>query len=181
MTAPSEYVLEAFREGAGSTFYRGRQRGSSTPVLGVAIASEQSPQSLRRLEHEYSLAAELEPAWAVKPLALIRNEGQTVLILKDPDGEPLDVVLEREEGRPLDLTRVLHIAAGLAAAIGQVHRRGLIHKDVKPANVLVEDNGNVRLTYSGSRPGCHGSARRRTLLRSLRAHLPIWRLSRRAA
>jgi hypothetical protein len=61
MTTPSEYVLEAFREGADSTLYRGRQRGSSIPVLAVVIASEQSPQSLRRLEHEYSLAAELVP------------------------------------------------------------------------------------------------------------------------
>ena len=56
MTTPSEYVLEAFREGADSTLYRGRQRGSSIPVLAVVIASEQSSQSLRRLEYEYSLA-----------------------------------------------------------------------------------------------------------------------------
>jgi hypothetical protein len=52
MTAPSEYLLEPFREGADVTLYRGRQRGSSTPVLAVAIASKQSPQTLRRLEHE---------------------------------------------------------------------------------------------------------------------------------
>jgi hypothetical protein len=54
MTAPSEYVLEAFREGADFTLYRGRQRGGPTAVLAVVLASEQSPQSLRRLEHEYS-------------------------------------------------------------------------------------------------------------------------------
>ena len=41
------------------------------------------------------------------------------------------------------------IAIGLATALRQVHRRGLIHKDIKPANVLVDDNGNVWLTGFG--------------------------------
>jgi serine/threonine protein kinase len=120
------------------------------PVLVVAPATERpSPRSLRRLEHEYLLAAELDAAWAAKPLAPTRHEGQVVLILKDPGGEPLDRVLDRDHRRPLDLTHVLQIAVGLAAALGQVHRRGLIHKDIKPANVLVEDNGNVWLTGFG--------------------------------
>jgi serine/threonine protein kinase len=119
-------------------------------VLAVALAAEQpSPQGLRRLEHEYSLAAELDPAWAARPLALTRHEGRTILVLKDPGGEPLDQILERHGAQPLDLTRSLRIAIGLAAALGQVHRRGLIHKDIKPANVLFDDAGNVWLTGFG--------------------------------
>ncbi len=150
MTAPSGYVLEPLREGADFTLYRGRQHGDPSPVLAVALAADQpSPQGLRRLEHEYSLAAELDPAWAAKPLALTRHEGRTVLILKDPGGEPLDLVLQRNEGQPLDLARFLRIAIGLTKAIGQVHRHGLIHKDIKPANVLVDDDGNVWLTGFG--------------------------------
>ena len=57
---------------------------------------EPPPQSRRRLEHEYSLADELEPAWAAKSLALTRYEGRTILVLADPGGEPLDRVLERD-------------------------------------------------------------------------------------
>jgi serine/threonine protein kinase len=150
MAAPSEYALEPLREGPDFTLYRSWPHGNPSPVLVVALTAEQpSPQGLRRLEHEYSLAAELEPDWAAKPLTLTRHEGRTILVLEDPGGEPLDLVLERDQGRPLDLTRVLRIAVGLAAALGQVHRRGLIHKDIKPANVLVEDNGNVWLTGFG--------------------------------
>jgi PAS domain S-box-containing protein len=149
MTAPSEYVLEAFREGADFTLYRGRQRGSPTPILAVVLASEQSPQSLRRLEHEYSLAAELKPEWAAHPLALTRHQGRTILVLTDSGGEPLDLVLERDQGQPLDLTRVLRISIGLATALGQLHRHGLIHKDIKPGNLLVDDAGNVWLTGFG--------------------------------
>src|SRR3984893_5624242 len=150
MTAPSGYVLEPLREGADFTLYRGRRHGNPFPVRAISLSAEQpSPQSLRRLEHEYSLASELDPAWAAKPLVLTRHEGRTLLVLSDPGGEPLDLVLKRDQGQALDLTRFLRIAIGLAAALGQVHQRGLIHKDVKPANVLVEDNGNVWLTGFG--------------------------------
>ncbi len=80
---------------------------------------------------------------------LTRHEGRTLLVLKDPGGEPLDLVLEREQGQPLDLTRFLRIAIGLVAALGQVHRHSLMHKDIKPANVLVDDAGKVWFTGFG--------------------------------
>src|SRR6266850_1502729 len=150
ISGPSGYVFETLREGADFTLYRGRQHGNPSTVLAIAPSAEQpSPHSLRRLEHEYSLAAELDPAWAAKPLALTRHEGGTILLLKDPGGEPLDRVLERNQGQPLELTRFLRIAIGLATALGHAHRRGLIHKDIKPANVLVDDADNVWLTAFG--------------------------------
>jgi serine/threonine protein kinase len=127
-TPPSGYMLEPLREGADFTLYRGRQHGNPSPILAVALAAEQPlPQSLRRLEREYSLAAELDAAWAAKPLALTRHEGRTILVLEETGGEPLDRVLDRGQGQPLELTRFLHIAIGLATALGRVHRHGLIH------------------------------------------------------
>ena len=150
MAAASEYLLEPIRDGAEFTLYRARQRGNDMPLLVVAPTAEQPlPQSLRRLEHEYSLAAELEPAWAAKPIALTRHEGRTILVIEDPGGEPLDRVLERDRGRPLDLARVLGLAINLATALGHAHQRGLIHKDVKPENVLVDDAGHIWLTGFG--------------------------------
>ena len=59
---------------AWTSRFRGWQRGDPAPVLAVALAEEQpSPQRLRRLEHEHSLASKLDPAWAAKPLALTRR------------------------------------------------------------------------------------------------------------
>ena len=149
MAEDSEYELEPLREGADFTLYRGRERGNQMPILAVAAAEQPSPRSLRRLEHEYSLASELDSAWAALPLALTRHQGRAVLILKDPGGEPLDRVIEQHNRQLIDLTRFLRIAIGLAAALGQAHRRRLIHKDVKPANALVEDSGHVWLTGFG--------------------------------
>src|SRR5580658_4417166 len=149
-TDPPRYELVPLREGVEFSLYRGRQEGTQSPVLVVAMTAEYpSPQSLRRLEHEYSFAAEVDPAWAAKPQALTRHEGRTVLVLKDPGGDPLDLILERGQGQPLDLSRALRIAIGLATALCQVHRHGLIHKDIKPENVLVDDANCVWLTGFG--------------------------------
>jgi serine/threonine protein kinase len=59
------------------------------------------------------------------------------------------LVLERQQGHPLDVIRFLRIAIGLTTALGQIHQRSLIHKDIKPANVLVDDAGKVWLTGFG--------------------------------
>src|SRR6204780_2487471 len=146
----SGHVLVLLREGPDFTLYRGRQHGNPSPILVVALTREQpSPQSLRRLEHEYSLAAELNPVWAAQPLARDRYEGRTILVLRDPGGEPLEQILERGHGEPLDVKRALCIAIGLTTALGQVHRHGLTHKDIKPENVLVDDADRVWLTGFG--------------------------------
>src|SRR5271169_6435407 len=150
ISGPSGYELVPLREGLDFTLYRGRQQGNPSPILAVAPAAEQpSPQSLRRLEHEYLLAADLDPAWAARPLALTRHEGRAVLVLEDPGGELLDRVLDRGPGQPLELTRFLRVAIGLAAALGQGPGRGFNQKEIKPPNVLVNDAGSGRLTGFG--------------------------------
>ncbi|MGA8262686.1 MAG: AAA family ATPase [Arenicellales bacterium] len=147
MAENSDYVLEPLREGVDFTLYRGVTRGNQIPVLAVAVTAEQpSPQSLRRLEHEYSLASEFGPAWAAKPLALTRHEGRTILVLADPGGEPLDLLL----GKPMELTQFLRTAIGVSAALRQMHGCGFVHKDIKPTNILADrTSGEAWLTGFG--------------------------------
>ncbi len=116
-------------------------------MLVVLPASEQSaPTALDRLAHEYSLKDELDSTWAVRPLELVRDRGRTILVLEDPGGE----LLERPLGMPMDVGTFLRLAVGIAAALGKVHQRGLIHKDIKPANILVNTaSDEVRLTGFG--------------------------------
>jgi PAS domain S-box-containing protein len=108
--------------------------GNRSAVLVVLPAAEHpSPSNLDRLAHEYELKDELDGAWAVRPLELMREGGRTMLVLEDPGGEPLDQLL----GAPMELECFLRLAIGIAAAVGKVHQRGLVHKDIKPANILV--------------------------------------------
>src|SRR6476646_5085198 len=102
--------------------------------------------TLKKLEHEYSLRDELDSAWAVRSLAVSEQRGQTTLVLEDPGGETLDRFLRG----PMEMTQFLRFAVGLATALGGLHKRELIHKDVKPANVLVDPaTGQVRLMGFG--------------------------------
>ena len=93
----SKYKLEPLTRDGGRIMYRGVHASPADAlprVLVVAPAGEySSPETLARLEHEYSLAAELVPQWAVRPLALVRQQGCTVLVLEDPGAEPLDRLL----------------------------------------------------------------------------------------
>src|SRR5713226_8854945 len=138
------YELETLRDSGEFVLSRARPLGNAVPVL-VLVAERPGSASLKRLEHEYALAADLDPKWAARPLALARLNGNAALVLDDDGSEPLDLILSR----PLELTRFLRLAISLATALGQVHRHGLIHKDIKPANVLVDAAGNVRLTGFG--------------------------------
>jgi hypothetical protein len=82
------YVLERLRENGEFTLYRGHEPSEAPSVLVVAPAAEQpSPQSLRQLEHECSLAADLDPAWAARPVEVTRRDGRTSQIAHHAHGQ----------------------------------------------------------------------------------------------
>ena len=112
----------------------------------LAGAEHPTLESVNRLAHEYELKDYLDGAWALRPVDLVREPGQTMLVVEYAGGEPLD----RHLGQPLEMARFLPLAISLAAALSRLHGRGLIHKDVKPANVFVDPaTGQVWLTGFG--------------------------------
>ena len=121
--------------------------GSRRNVLVVRSASDHPARAtLDRLTHEYALRMELDEDWAVRPLQLIHDLGQTRLVLADTGGEPLDRLL----GAPLGTERFLSLAIGIAAALARFHQRGLVHKDLKPGHILVDqEGGHIWLTGFG--------------------------------
>ena len=103
-------------------------------------------ESVNRLTHEHDLQSFLDSSWAVRPLELVRERGQTMLVVDYPGGEPLDRLVRQ----PMEIGQFLRLAVPLSGAVGRLHGCGLIHKDLKPANVLVDPaSGLVRLTGFG--------------------------------
>jgi PAS domain S-box-containing protein len=139
----SGYAFAPLREGE-IALCRGYGNGLS-PIL-LAAVEETSIDCVERLEHEYGLKGQLDADWAARPVALTRYNGRITLVLEDPGGAPLHRLL----GRPLDISHFLRIATPLAGTLRRVHERGLIHKDIKPANILVDEaSGGVWLTGFG--------------------------------
>jgi PAS domain S-box-containing protein len=123
-----------------------RGSGDGLPPVLLAVAKDASHASLERLEHEYALRAELDASWAARPIALSRYNDRWTLVLEDPGGEPLDRLLDE----PLEARGFLQLAIPLTNALRQMHARGLIHKNIKPGNVLVRRaTGGVWLTGFG--------------------------------
>jgi PAS domain S-box-containing protein len=149
LLADGSVNFQVLWEDGERVFYRGVSRANADrpAVLAVLPAAEHpTPATLDRLAHEYGLKEELDGAWAVRPRELIREGGRTMLVLEDPGGEPLELLL----GAPLEVDHFLRLAIDIAGALGKLHRRGLLHKDIKPANILVNcADRQVRLTGFG--------------------------------
>jgi PAS domain S-box-containing protein len=145
--APWVGAIELLWNDGEYVLHRTVPEAGDAPLLVSSPAQGRSrPETLRRLEHAHALRDHLDLAWAARPLSLTQHEGRFVLLIEDPGGEPLARLL----GRPMDLIAFLHTAIGLMKALARLHERGLVHKDVKPANILVDTaSGKVTLTGFG--------------------------------
>src|SRR6516165_2476118 len=124
----------------------GNDGNRSAVLIVVPAAKHPSRSSVDRLAHEYALKDELDGTWAAQPLELTSDGARPMLVLEDTGC----VALHRLLGAPMDVGGFLRLAIGIATAVGKLHQRGLVHKDIKPANILVNGtSGEVRLTGFG--------------------------------
>jgi len=144
----SGYSLDRLSDDGEFILYRAQGKQTELPpLLLLAPASTRpSPETLKKIKHQYSLRSDLDSAWAARPLALSERDSQTDLVLEDPGGETLDGFLSG----PMEMRQFLGFAVGLATALGGLHERKLIHKDIKPTNILVNSTtGQVWLMGFG--------------------------------
>lgn len=125
---------------------RGADGSPSTSITVLAVSERSAPDSSSGLAREYELAEHLDGHWALRPLELVQEHDRTVLILQDTGGELLSQLL----GTPMEVEGFLRLAIGISSTVGKMHQRGLVHKDIKPANILVNNrDGEVQLTGFG--------------------------------
>ena len=130
--------VEVVWQDAGRAFCRlGRdgpagERHAFIPVL--SGTEHPTLESINRLIREYELKDDLAADWALRPVELSRERGRTMLVVEYAGGQPLD----RLVGEPMGVGRFLPLAVALSTALRQLHGCGLIHKDINPANVIVD-------------------------------------------
>src|SRR5580704_12117077 len=90
------------------------------------------PSSLAKLENAFALRDELDASWAARPVELVKFRGRLTLVIEYPDGEFLDKKIDG----PLAVPDFLRLAISIASSLGGLHGKGLVHKDVKPANLI---------------------------------------------
>jgi DNA-binding beta-propeller fold protein YncE len=119
------------------------------PVALKLVAPEyaQDERFRRRFLKEPRLAAALDHPNVVPIYEAREHDGQLYLAMRYVPGSNFKTLLEREG--VLEPGRALAILAQVADALDAAHRRGLVHRDVKPANVLLDEEGHAYLTDFG--------------------------------
>jgi predicted ATPase/signal transduction histidine kinase len=146
----SQYALEVLRYDEEFVLYRGsnsNEPGLPSVLLLAAASTQGASATLKKMEHEYSLRDDLDPVWAIRPQAVSEQRGRAILVFEDPGRETLDRMILCG---PMELSQFLGLAIGVAAALGGLHKKDIIHKDLKPANIFVNpQTDQVRLMGFG--------------------------------
>jgi eukaryotic-like serine/threonine-protein kinase len=142
-------LLEQLGRGGMGVVWRARderlERDVALKVLHPWVADD--PELRERFEREASALARLEHPNVVRLYDVLENGGQTVLVMELVEGVALDSLIA---GRTLDWDEARRYCGPVAAALAHAHRRGVVHRDLTPANVLVEHGtGRIVVTDFG--------------------------------
>lgn len=101
---------------------------------------------LQRFQLEGRAAAKLAHPLIVGALEVGSDGGRPFLVMEFIEGQDLETLLGRED---LSLRRRVELLRDVAEALGHAHQNGIVHRDVKPGNVMVDGSGRARLTDFG--------------------------------
>ena len=120
--------------------------GRQVAVKVLPAGSAANEEAVERFRREARTASALNHPNICTIYGFDEHEGQLYLAMELLDGEPLDRKLS---GRPLDLKLTLDIATQVAEALDAAHTEGILHRDVKPANILITRRGQVKVLDFG--------------------------------
>jgi PAS domain S-box-containing protein len=146
MTIPGYELAASVCETSDLLLFRAKRTSDARSVL-LKMPAPLRPMLplVDRLEHEYELAHDLDASGIVRPLGLERHAGEVTLVLEPGPDRTLASLLDS----PMDVRFFLPIAIGVSTALAQLHQHELVHKDLKPENVLLDADGHVWLTGLG--------------------------------
>lgn len=152
-------IMEEIGRGGMGVVYRGHQSELKRDVaVKVIKISDEVPSQIKRFELERQAMANLEHPNIVPAYAFTQNQQYAFLVMKLIDGCGLSKLLEGEGGfREMaifenlihDWSAFAEMAADVASGLHHAHENGLIHRDIKPGNLLLDTEGRVWITDFG--------------------------------
>jgi len=135
-TALDGYVLsDVVREAHGTSLLRGSRKADGARVIVKLLRAEHpSAAQVARLRHEHAILASIDGPEVVRALNLVKHGRGVALVLEDLGDVSLESTFRHE--RP-STERFLDLATRMAAAVAAIHRRAIIHKDIKPHHFLI--------------------------------------------
>jgi serine/threonine protein kinase/Tol biopolymer transport system component len=149
-------IVEYLGQGGMATIYKAHQttldRFVALKVIHPVLKDDQA--FLNRLKREASIIAKLNHPNIVTVYDFSEFDGMPFLVLRFIDGKTLKAVLQQQK---LGTTQILRIIRPVADALSYAHSRGVLHRDVKPSNILIDNEGHVYLTDFGLARIAHSS------------------------
>jgi predicted Ser/Thr protein kinase len=149
-TTIADYEVEgAVRSGGVGMLYRARQRRLNRAVALKLVEPElaRDPVIRERMRREARTVAALDHPNVVPLYEAGEENGRIYIVTRWVDGKELGALI-RDEGA-FDPGRAARLAGQIASALDVAHEKGLVHRDVKPSNVIVTDEDHVYLTDFG--------------------------------
>ncbi|MDI1450438.1 AAA family ATPase [Polyangium sp. 6x1] len=145
------YALrEKIEETADFTLYRACREGDGVPVLLKILRAERSTGAeVARFKHQYERIARLASPRLVALRGVEALAGSLIVVLEDFPGSDLARLLAARPSRRMPVDEALDLAAALAEGLAVVHAAGLVHRDLRPQNVLVGAHGGVKINGFG--------------------------------
>ncbi len=135
MRLPGYEINGEIHRGRKRVIYRGRREEDHLPVVIKTLINDfPSAGDIATLRHEYDVLQNLNIDGVIKAYALETRQNRPAIILEDIDGQPLKQHIQSQK---IDAPTFLNIAIQLAAALGELHNRNVIHKDINPKNIIV--------------------------------------------
>src|ERR1041385_664921 len=124
---------------------RDSELGRSVAVKLLAAPAPGTSSPVERFIHEGQVASALNHPNIVTIYEVIRTTSMRAIVMELVDGTPL----RRLCGSPLPVDRVMHMGGQIARALAAAHVRGIVHCDIKPENLIVRQDGFVKVTDFG--------------------------------
>jgi Protein kinase domain/PilZ domain len=142
-------LLEPLGQGGMGTVYRARRRATGEMVAVKVMAEEAAGNSLlrTRFEQEYAAGIRLQHPNLVRVLDCDTQCERPYMAMELVDGQSLGERIK--QGGPLPEEEALRIIVQIAGAVREAHRFHLVHRDIKPDNILLNREGQAKLTDLG--------------------------------